>query len=167
MRPLLPPPSVRRRWRFTFILAVAAVAALMLLAVAWYVPRPAPTATLSSGATRPPTSSVQIDGYDLIVSYVAPAGSTPNYFDSPDCLRCPLNLTPGAEWNLVLSLVNSDPARAHNVTFVTLGAPFSVVRVAPTPPVLVDSGASLAVTVTVALPAVPGYYFVPGSIGAS
>lgn len=167
MRPLLPPPSVRRRWRVTVLLAVGAGALLTLVAVALYLPRPAPALSLVSGGSRPATPFVQIDGYDLIVSYTAPSGADPHYFDSPDCGRCPLNLTPGSLWDLNFTLTNSDPATAHNVTSFTIGAPFSVARVSPGLPAILPPGRSLELTVTVDLPPAPGYYFLPGSIGAS
>lgn len=150
----------------TVLLAVGGAAIVGGLFLGLYLPGKAPSATPGGDTSPSAPSYVQLDGYDLILSYTAAPGQSTGYFDSPDCGSCPLNLTPSGFWHLSFSLRNADLTHAHNVTSIVLDAPFTVESVSPSLPAAVGSGGSLTLAVDLQLPATPGYYFLTGSINA-
>lgn len=163
----LPPQPRRRMWQTTYLLAFGAVSILALFVIVTYLPRAAPPPAIPSGGGRPSIDYVQIDGFDLILSYTAPAGSAPSYFDPPECSDCPVNATVGSSWQFEIPLTNADLNQSHQVTGIDLTAPFALVYTTPSLPVSVAPGATLAVTVHVLLPSAPGYYILTGSIDAT
>ena len=159
-RPRLPRP---------FYLATAAcVVGLVLLAVFLYAFAPSSRGTLPPDeASGPPPTMVQVVGYELVVSYWTTNRSDTSYLSSPECDRCPTNVTPSGTWTASLDLTNTDTGRAHNLTNLTIGAPFRVLLVSPSLPYTLASRAGVTLEVQLQVPSAPGSYFLDGSIGTS
>lgn len=142
---------------------------VFLAALAYVAYSPAATNSgIPPTTSGPAPTSVVVEGFDLIFTYTANGSSSTGYLNpSPECDRCPLNLTPGSSWTSEFVLNNSDPAHAHNITAITIEAPFTLTASSPSLPARILPLGSLDVTITLTVPPTAGSYFVGGSIQTS
>ena len=151
-----------------YLAAAGCVVGLVLLAVLLYGSASSSRGSLPpNGPPGPAPTAVEVEGYDIVVSYWTANLSDTSYLHSPECDRCPANVTPGGTWSASLDLTNADTAHAHSITNLTIGAPFVVLLVSPSLPYSLSPGASVALEVQLQVPSTPGSYFLDGSIGTS
>lgn len=155
-------PGRRGVGRALLGLAMACAVGLSVLAlVVFYHP---PPKTLPPGSTQPPTPYVVVLGYDFVVTYATSNLSDTNYLLSPECPNCPQTLQPGGNATFFMSFTNGDARISHNITGVTINAPFQFQSASPAFPISLGGGQSVSLEVTVHLPAAAGYYTLSGGI---
>jgi hypothetical protein len=154
--------------RAFYLVAAACAVVVVLIAALLYGAAPSPRGALASnGGSGPSPTSVEVVGYDLVISYWTANHSDTSYLDSPECDRCPANVTPSGTWSASLGLTNADSGRAHSITNLTIGPPFRVLLVAPSLPYNLAPGTSVVLDVQLQVPSTPGSFFLVGSIGTS
>lgn len=161
-------PGPRRRWGIAVALGIAAAILLVTLFVVWYVVRPnGITPSRPPNGAGPSPSGVEIEGYDLMISYRTTDVNDTHYLDSPECGSCPVTLTPGTEWTVELTLTNQDAVTPHNLTGVQFPAPFRLLALSPGIPLRLPPGDPVTLDATLLLPGTAGAYFLTGTLEAS
>lgn len=156
-----------RRIRIDRSAAIAAVGgALVVSIVAFVLYAPAPPAS-----TLPPTpggssTSVVVEGVDLMLNYTGASSDNFTYFSSPDCGGCPAVFAPGSTWDYAFNLTNND-SRVHRMTGLDVTPPFVLLVLLPELPIVLDPGHSVRILLQLDLPSAPGDYFLTGDIHAS
>ena len=160
------PPSVARVPLWFYAVAAVSVGSLISWGVFLY-DRPPVNGGLPSSDRGAPATHVEVQGFDLIISYWTAGERDPSYFESPECTGCPENLTPSSDWRVSLFLSNSDPTQSHEISNLTVLAPFTTVVIGPTLPCHVAPGENVTLQLDLRTPSEPGSYFLTGAIGTS